>query len=210
MTRTRPRAILRTLITGVAIAVATVLLTAFPASAHDRLIGSDPVDGARLEAAPEALTLTFSDSVQQLGASVSLVDAEGSEIHTDEPVIAGPELTVPLPDDVPAGEYRARWRVVSSDGHAISGILTFSVAENAQQTTSPSSDGDGPTATAGETSAPDAATSTSGTADADAADQATPEDGLDMRVVLIGLAGAVVALILLALVHRVRTRGRSS
>lgn len=115
-------------------AVALVLLvlpvlllgTAAPAAAHASLIGSDPAQGAVLEAAPGAVTFTFTESVSAVPDSTRVMDAGGVVVPSSVSA-SGPELTVSLDGPVGDGTLVILWRVVSADGHPVSGTLTFSV-----------------------------------------------------------------------------------
>ncbi|MGO1544001.1 MAG: copper resistance CopC family protein [Gulosibacter sp.] len=99
------------------------------ATAHDQLIDSSPLPDEELAQSPTEATLRFSAEVVEIGAEIALVNADTSE------VIELPEtfttdydtLTQPLPE-LPAGSYALNWRVVSQDGHPISGTINFSVA----------------------------------------------------------------------------------
>lgn len=116
-------------LTPVLLLVATVMLGwSMPAQAHTSLISSDPTEGARLDAAPEQIVLTFSESVRQ-PSEASLV-ADG-KVVTTEFSVTGPRLVVEPPADAPDGSYQLNYRVVSADGHPITGTLAFSVGETA-------------------------------------------------------------------------------
>jgi methionine-rich copper-binding protein CopC len=190
--------------------VAAALLTALtltgttPASAHDQLLSSTPGDGEHLDDLPETIRLEFSGDLLQVGAVVVLADTGTVQTwRTDDPTLDGPVLTTPVPDGLGDGAYEVRWRVVSSDGHAISGAVPFTV-------------GDVPTPTASAPSAPTeppagppsgAAT----TAEPSAPSGAERADGADAgpwRTVLIGAGGAAGAVALYALVLAVRRRDR--
>jgi len=105
------------------------LAVAQPASAHDRLVSSDPKDGARLDDAPSSITLVFSAEVLEAGAQVAVTTPDGTvptEVSVD-----GDEATAALPADLPGGAWEVSWRVVSSDGHPIEGELAYTVADAA-------------------------------------------------------------------------------
>ena len=103
---------------GAAVAAAALVLApvalASPASAHDELVSTDPADGASLEEAPAAVTLTFSEEVVKLADGPLVVD--------------GAVITRAITPPTVAGEVRVSYRVVSSDGHPVTGKLTFTVA----------------------------------------------------------------------------------
>ncbi|RBP62911.1 hypothetical protein DFO66_11215 [Brevibacterium sanguinis] len=111
----------------VALLVAAMSVLAFaPASAHDQLVSSNPEDGAKLDQQPEWIEMTFSGEVQEVGSEVK-VEIDGTDVSAGELAVDGTKLTVALPDNLKPGEYTVIWRVVSSDGHPISGEYGFTI-----------------------------------------------------------------------------------
>lgn len=98
-----------------------------PAAAHDVVTGTNPADGQALEAAPEAIEVSFSNTPLALGAVILVEDAQGADWTTGEVQIAGNSAAQPLRPDAPAGKYTVTWRVVSSDSHPIEGTFDFTV-----------------------------------------------------------------------------------
>src|SRR5690625_1792159 len=109
-------------------AIALSVLWAVPASAHAQLLESDPPDGEQLDEAPASVELTFNEHIEQIGSQVVITDADGTEVQDGDPLIEGPTLTQDLSEERPAGEYTVQWRVVSADGHPVSGEFTFEAA----------------------------------------------------------------------------------
>ncbi|WP_445502405.1 copper resistance CopC/CopD family protein [Microvirga sp. G4-2] len=95
------------------------------ASAHAALVSSNPADGAVVETAPSNVELRFNEPIAPLMAN--LADAQG-HVHRELPV-AGHDtlLDIRLPADLPAGSHVLSYRVVSGDGHPISGSVVFSI-----------------------------------------------------------------------------------
>jgi copper resistance protein C len=110
-------------------AVAVVLLTPAPASAHDTLLSSTPEDEQRLGSPPEEVVLTFSGEVMDVSTAVVVLDSQAETVNATGPLVEGTDVSVALPDELADGGYAVRWRVVSSDGHPISGAFTFHVGE---------------------------------------------------------------------------------
>lgn len=164
-----------------------------PASAHDELLGSDPAPGSTLEQAPDALTLTFSGLISpEEGATViEATDGAGTLLTDGAPVVQDNTVTQPL---VAAdGPVTVLWKVVSSDGHPISGELSFTVA--APQTPTPEPE----TAAPVETSQPEPSASDepSPTATpAPAADAGSIIPWIIVGVVLAAAGGVLVSLLL--------------
>ncbi len=111
------------------IAFGVVLATATPASAHDELLGSDPAADSSVDALPTQLTLTFSAEIaDDEGASVvEVTDAAGASLTDGTPTVHDNVLTQPL-TGAASGAVTVLWKVVSSDGHPISGEFSFTVA----------------------------------------------------------------------------------
>jgi len=108
------------------LAVLTLLLGAAPASAHATLLSSDPAEGEVLPEAPGDVTFTFDEPVVLSENSVQVFDAAGDPVESS----AGSRdavVTAELPGDLADGTYVVTWRVVSTDGHPITGSLTFSI-----------------------------------------------------------------------------------
>ena len=107
------------------------LLTLIPAGAqaHDSLIDVSPAAGEIVQAGKFELSMGFSAELINLpgsGAEVILTNPSGEVIPTGCPLVEGKQVTLKLDLDAP-GEYQAAWRVVSSDGHPINGVTSFSL-----------------------------------------------------------------------------------
>ena len=117
---------------GAALAAAALVVAplalASPASAHDELLSTDPADGASLAEAPDAVTLTFGEAVVQLGTAVVVTDAAGAKLADGALVVDGAVVTRAITPPTVAGEVRVSYRVVSADGHPVTGSFTFTVA----------------------------------------------------------------------------------
>lgn len=123
----RPRALLRPLLVA-ALTALLVLLGSVPASAHDVLEGSDPADGASVATAPSRITLTFGEAPTPGTATVTVVGPDGATRYEAGPATAdGTRISVGVNPLGPAGRYEVGYRVVSSDGHPISGALSFTL-----------------------------------------------------------------------------------
>lgn len=168
------------------------------AQAHDALVSSDPQEGAVLETAPESIVLSFNNPPLEVGSAVTVVDADGATVAEGEGTVSGTDVVLDLGTELPAGELEVQWRVASSDGHPIEGVIPFTVAEPAApETTEPAETTEPPAATT-EPTATDAPTAEAATTDA-AAEQSDAGGLPTAAKVAIGVAalGAVGALIVL-------------
>jgi copper transport protein len=97
------------------------------AIAHASLIRSDPADGSVLAQAPERFVLTFNEPVSPL--VLRLVEANGTATALDKVKQVAASLDIEPPGHLSPGTRVLSWRVVSEDGHPISGAIIFSVGE---------------------------------------------------------------------------------
>lgn len=116
-----------------------LLGVAGPATAHSELRSSTPAAGANLATPPQQVVLIFRDEVDPRFTNVTLTAGDGQP-HPLSPKVAGTQVTVDVDD--PTSEVTGRWRVgyrvVSADGHPITGVLTFTVKPSVQPTREPS------------------------------------------------------------------------
>ena len=117
-----------------------VSLPAVPAAyAHDQLISSSPAPEARLDNTPASITLNFGSPLLTLGHEVRVVDDNAKNWVSGAAVLNREALTQALPE-LPDGGYQVSWRVVSADGHPISGGYRFHVGKlSAAAPTAPAS-----------------------------------------------------------------------
>lgn len=139
MTALHRRAVAALLLAAAAVAI--VLGTGAPASAHASLIRSDPAQGAVVDTAPDTVRFTFTESVAAVPEGIRVLDAEGAPVASSA-TAAGEELAVTIDEPVAEGTLVVLWRVVSADGHPVSGSLTFSVGAPSDDATPPPAQAD--------------------------------------------------------------------
>lgn len=166
---------------GVAALTAALLgLGAGSAQAHDELLESSPSVDEHLDTTPTQVMLRFSDEILNVGPKVIVADDAGATWTAGEPVLEGATVLVPLVADVPDGRYEVRWRVVSSDGHPITGLIPFTVGDPGPAPDQPDDDA---SAAAGPAPAPDASSEAT----------AAGHQGSSWRPFVVGGVGAVAA-----------------
>ena len=106
------------------------------ALAHNSATGSSPSNGEVLATSPPQWTMTFAKAVPITSASGELVREDGVRrtLPTPRHGTTDNVIVFDLPADI-SGRVTARWRLVGTDGHVISGRVSFSV----QATSAPSS-----------------------------------------------------------------------
>lgn len=114
------------IVAGLAGLAVTMGATA-PAWAHNELLSTTPADKANVGAAPTAVTLEFNDVVGKKFGFVSVTGPDGKQWNEGAFEVEGSTVTQPLRTLGPAGAYTVAWRVVSADGHPISGTFGFTL-----------------------------------------------------------------------------------
>jgi methionine-rich copper-binding protein CopC len=119
----------RSLTAGLLFILAFVALPS--ANAHSDLISSNPAIDQVLEAFPSEMSLTFNEELISIeGESVNTLTLQGTDGANYDllaPTVVGAVLSAKASSaDYPAGDYLLKYRVVSADGHPISGEIAFS------------------------------------------------------------------------------------
>lgn len=111
-----------------AAAAAAVLMTASPAFAHAKLVGSNPAANSAV-AAPRTISLTFSDKVVPAFSSFEVVmDGHDTKVPVNTAVSAdGKTITGTVQGGMRTGTYKIVWRITASDGHRMTGEVPFRV-----------------------------------------------------------------------------------
>ena len=113
--------------------VTSVTLTALPASSHEQLVDQEPKSGQVLEAGIAEVRLSFSDDLISLdnsaGSEIVILDSNQNPVNNGCAVIDARTAIARADIDTP-GTYQVGWRVVSGDGHPISGSFSFVVENN--------------------------------------------------------------------------------
>jgi len=173
------------------------------ASAHAKLVSSDPAAGAKLTAAPAKVTLVFNEEISDKAADsfFHVMDASGAEVGSgqlDNSDLDHKTLSGALKAGLGDGVYTVSWQTITPDDQGKSeGSFKFGVNQDpgAQPTETPHDEA-APTAAAGSAAAPTAAAASHDDAshshDEPGTLPKTGEAGTDMSGYL--LAGAAILL----------------
>ncbi len=175
--------------------VATVFLVlvmpAAAASAHDYPVGSSPATGATVTIANPTVSVTYDAVVLNPGRGSTALQVLGpgtSTRHHETTCATVKNATVSTATALGAkGTYTVLWRVVSADGHPVTGSYTFRYAPTATAAAAAGTAA-GPDCGIRQTTRGAAATGGSGTV-----------------VVVAGIAGGLVLLVVVVVVVVLRT-----
>jgi len=173
-----------------------VLLPADPAAAHTQLTATAPANGATAPATTDRLVLSFDEPVRADLARIAVTGPGGATAALGAPAGTGTDVVQRLRAPLPAGAWTAAYRVLSADGHPVSGTFAFTVVPARRPTA--------PTPMAAVATPPEAGPPVAEPTSRAVADRA-PADS-DMSPVLALGVGAVVIGALAAAVVLVRRR----
>ncbi|WP_375000136.1 copper resistance protein CopC [Aeromicrobium sp. CTD01-1L150] len=162
------------------------------ASAHASLVDSNPKNGQQLTEVPDAFTVTLNESVAG-PTQIAVVTDKGEQVATEEAQINGRTVSTRV-DDVdalPSGDYVMSYRLVSADGHVVSGTVDFGI-DLPQRTAAPTPSPDG----VGESETPPQGAS---------AEDAASGGDLTATVVWVSILLVVFAMLLIGVRWRVRS-----
>lgn len=94
--------------------------------AHASLSSSNPEDGSTLNAPPTVVDLTFNEELLPDTVEIAVTTETAGLIAGVDFTTVGPTVQVNWPQDLPDDTYKVAYRVVSNDGHPITGAITFS------------------------------------------------------------------------------------
>ena len=113
------------------LSIPLITTSASPAHAHTSLELSTPSDSQSIEFLPNKLSASFDEDLVEIEGEVvntlELKSADGAKYVLSAATIAGPTVSASAGDgEYPAGDYLLRYRVVSADGHPVTGEIKFS------------------------------------------------------------------------------------
>jgi methionine-rich copper-binding protein CopC len=115
---------------AIALAASAILMrAALPACAHAFLDHASPAVGSAVPAAPSAVTLWFTQDLEPVFSTVTVMNQAGQRVDLGNariPPGQTAQLQVGL-KPLPPGTYTVSWHVVSVDTHPTQGIFTFQV-----------------------------------------------------------------------------------
>lgn len=112
---------------AVALAAVSAFGLAVPqAQAHAALVDSSPADGDTVEAPLSEVELVFNEPVQSDFAQITVIDQNDTPYEDGDPSITGDTATQRVAD-LPNGTYTISYRIVSADGHPVTGSIKFTV-----------------------------------------------------------------------------------
>ena len=156
--------------------VATLIITfitswviALPASANS-LTNTTPISGAILTIAPSAVSLTTDTPLASMGSEIKVTDPKGNQVDDGALTVDGPSAVIGLLNLTEKGIYTVEYSLISDTDIPLVGSYTFTY------------------------NAPDQVTTPKPTQTQDAAVTSQSNVGTTIFVILVGVAGLLVAI----------------
>lgn len=115
----------------VPVAAATLLANTPSASAHAALESTNPAKSAVVNKATSQVSMIFGEAILVLKGknpnSISVTNPQGKIVSTGRAKISGMQISEALKTPLSAGKYTVKYRVVSGDGHVVTGSYNFTV-----------------------------------------------------------------------------------
>ena len=111
------------------VGLVSVLLSAAlsgAAHAHASLLHASPAAGSILSAAPQEVTLTFTDTLEAAFSKLTVTDGNGAEVSQGKAQVNNNTMRVGL-KSLNAGIYKVNWHAMSTDTHRTEGSITFRI-----------------------------------------------------------------------------------
>jgi methionine-rich copper-binding protein CopC len=113
-------------IAGIGLLAALMLVVlASPASAHSVLLATSPAASGQVSTAPASVVLTFNEMPRGQYSNIHVVGPDGARRDSGHVKVLNDTVSENLGGSRPAGTYVVDWRVISADGHPVSGQFSF-------------------------------------------------------------------------------------
>ena len=110
------------------LAFTTLILVNPSANAHTALVSSNPKSNAMLKSSPKYISITFNEELIEIAgkpvSKISLFNSKGKEIKLPKAQIIHKDIVVAV-SKLPPSKYKVTYRVISADGHPVSGSYNF-------------------------------------------------------------------------------------
>ncbi|RVT57120.1 copper resistance protein CopC [Niallia taxi] len=99
------------------------------ASAHAYIVNSSPSENESLDDSPTKATIEYNEKIQSGFAVLNVTNSAGEKVDEGNVTVEDKTISVDLKANLKNDVYTMEWRVVSADGHSITGLVPFSIGE---------------------------------------------------------------------------------
>ena len=114
----------------IALSLGFLIATPLISSAHTGLVSSTPTDKVTVQVFPTDISLTFNEDLMRIGgkqvSKFSVHNPKHSLIKLGSLKVSGGTISARVKETkLDSGTYKVYYRVISADGHPVSGIISF-------------------------------------------------------------------------------------
>lgn len=109
---------------------AFILLFPNLSQAHTYVVRSSPAQNQQLDAAVSKVTIQFDENIQPAFLVLNVYDESGHRVDTNNAHLNKKNPSIlenQLKKSLPNGFYQMQWKVISADGHPVSGVIPFQI-----------------------------------------------------------------------------------
>lgn len=108
--------------------IPALLIGTNPALPHSEVVRTSPAANASLQSAPRDVSVLFNARVKAEPDAIAVEDANGARVdQADTRIESNGRVIRAALKPLPAGTYKVKWRVQSSDSHVVEGTFSFRV-----------------------------------------------------------------------------------
>jgi methionine-rich copper-binding protein CopC len=101
----------------------------YSASAHAQLTGSNPGDNKVIKTLPALVWVEFDGDLMTFGDKnpnvITVLDSKKKRVDSGGSLVGGARLSTKLKSGLKAGRFQVTYRIVSEDGHPVTGNYFF-------------------------------------------------------------------------------------
>jgi methionine-rich copper-binding protein CopC len=114
----------------IALSLGFLIATPLISSAHTGLVSSNPADKETVQVFPADISMTFDEDLMKIGgkqvSKFSVHNPKHSLIKLGSLKVSGGTISAHVKEtNLISGTYKVYYRVISADGHPVSGIISF-------------------------------------------------------------------------------------
>lgn len=114
----------------VALSLTFLVATPLTSSAHTGLVSSNPTDKETVQVFPADISMTFNEELMKIGgkqvSKFTVHNPKHSLIKLGSLKVNGGTITAHVKEtNLISGTYKVYYRVISADGHPVSGVISF-------------------------------------------------------------------------------------
>ncbi|MBB2506240.1 copper resistance protein CopC [Amycolatopsis echigonensis] len=118
------------LLAAILFGLAAMFFPQTSAEAHSFLESSVPAKDSSIDAGPAKIVLTFNEPLDSGFTELTVLGPDGAtHWEAAAATVAGAALSAPVKPLGPAGKYTVDYRIVSADGHPVSGSYSFTLTK---------------------------------------------------------------------------------